>query len=160
MCIRDSSKLGVPTSVRLVQGELYAQLMNEGHFDIAAVFGAQMGPTVHPSTSEGRFFAADAQLEKASGLHRSRQAEEWVAELRVSMDPKRARELTGLLARQQNESVSFIPCFEKRLMVFVQNGPRVEGWPDADSPLWSAAPLGVERLYCSLAVQGYLRPAP
>lgn len=153
------NQLGVPTSVRLVQGELYAQLMNEGKFDIAAVFGAQMGPTVHPSTSEGRFFAADAQLEKASGLQRSRQAQEWVAELRVSMDPNRARELTGLLARQQNESVSFIPCFEKRLMVFVQNGPRLEGWPAEDSPLWSAAPLGVERLYCSLAVQGYLRPS-
>ena len=82
-----------------------------------------------------------------------------MAELRVSMDPNRARELTGLLARQQNESVSFIPCFEKRLMVFVQNGPRLEGWPAEDSPLWSAAPLGVERLYCSLAVQGYLRPS-
>lgn len=153
------NKLGLNTSVRLVQGELYAQLMNEGKFDLAAVFGAQMGPTVHPSTSEGRFFAADAQLEKASGLHRSREAEEWVAELRVSMDPKRARELTGLLARKQNENVSFIPCFEKRLMVFVQDGPRVQGWPAEDSPVWSAAPLGVERLYCSLAVQGYLKPA-
>ncbi|MBX3168446.1 MAG: hypothetical protein KF760_13595 [Candidatus Eremiobacteraeota bacterium] len=153
------NKLGVAANVRLVQGELYAQLMNEGKFDIAAVFGAQMGPTVHPSTSEGRFFAADAQLEKASGLPRSRQAQDWVAELRVSLDPRRTRELTGRLARQQNESVSFIPCFEKRLMVFVQNGPRVEGWPSEDSPLWSAAPLGVERLYCSLAVQGYLRPS-
>lgn len=153
------NKLGVPTAVRLVQGELYAQLMNEGKFDIAAVFGAQMGPTVHPSTSEGRFFANDAQLEKASGLPRTRQGPDWVSELRLSMDPKRTRELTSLLARQQNESVSFIPCFEKRLMVFVQEGPRVQGWPDQDSPLWSAAPLGVERLYCSLAVQGYLRPS-
>jgi len=153
------NKVGVPAAVRLVQGELYAQLLNEGKFDIAAVFGAQMGPTVHPSTSEGRFFANDAQLEKASGLPRTGQGPDWVSELRLSMDPKRTRELTGLLARKQNESVSFIPCFEKRLMVFVQDGPRVEGWPGPESPLWSAAPLGVERLYCSLAVQGYLKPA-
>jgi peptide/nickel transport system substrate-binding protein len=153
------SKLGAPASVRLVQGELYAQLLNEGQFDIAAVFGAQMGPTVHPSTSEGRFFANDAQLEKASGLPRNRRWPDMISELRVSMDPKRTQELTRQLARQQNESVSFIPCFEKRLMVFVQDGPRVQGWPAEDSPLWSAAPLGVERLYCSLAVQGYLRPS-
>jgi peptide/nickel transport system substrate-binding protein len=154
------SKLGVPASVRLVQGELYSQLMMEGKFDIAAVFGAQMGPTVHPSTSEGRFFAAEAQLEKASGLPRNPQAEQWVADLRVSMDPEKSRQLCAQLARLQNESVSFIPCFEKRLMIFVQDQPRVTGWPDADSPLWSAAPLGVERLYCSLAAQGLLRPAP
>ncbi len=152
------SKLGVPATVRLVQGELYAQLLMEGKFDIAAVFGAQMGPTVHPSTSEGRFFADDAQLEKASGLPR-RGGAGMVAELRVSMDPKRTQELTRMLARRQNESVSFIPCFEKRLMIFVQDGPRVQGWPGEESPLWSAAPLGVERLYCSLAVQGYLRPS-
>ncbi|MBS2035796.1 hypothetical protein JST97_12480 [bacterium] len=154
------TKLGVPASVRLVQGELYAQLLMEGKFDLAAVFGAQMGPTVHPSTSEGRFFARDAQLEKACGLPRNSQAEQWVADLRVSMDADQSRELCTRLARLQNESVSFIPCFEKRLLVFVQEGPRVTGWPAPDSPLWSAAPLGVERLYCSLAVQGYLRPAP
>ncbi|MFN8606392.1 MAG: ABC transporter substrate-binding protein [Vulcanimicrobiota bacterium] len=152
--------LGVPASVRLVQGELYAQLLMEGKFDLAAVFGAQMGPTVHPSTSEGRFFARDAQLERASGLPRNQQAEKWVDDLRVSMDEQHTRQLCAQLARLQNESVSFIPCFEKRLLIFVQDGPRVTGWPPADSPLWSAAPLGVERLYCSLAVQGLLRPAP
>lgn len=154
------TKLGVPSSVRLVQGELNAQLLQQGQFEIAAVFGAQMGPTVHPATSEGRFFSPDAQLQTAAGLPRNRQAEDWVTELRLSRDPKRARWLVQQLARAQNENVSFIPCFEKRLLVFVQDRPRVEGWPADDSPLWSAAPLGVERLYCSLIVQGLIRPAP
>jgi peptide/nickel transport system substrate-binding protein len=154
------TKLGVTANVRLVQGDLYAVLMRQGDFDMAAVFGAQMGRTVHPSTSAGRFFSRDAQLQTASGLPLDAEAERWVAQLRVERDFAKAQELARKLARRQNETVSFIPCFEKRLMVFVQEGPRVVGWPAPDSARWSAAPLGVENLYCSLIVHGELRPAP
>jgi len=154
------TQFGIPCSVRLVQGDLYANLLQEGKFDLAAVFGAQMGRTVHPSTSMGRFFSPNAQLEKASGLPHDAEAALWVQQLRLEMDPKKARELTRKLALRQNERVSFIPCFEKRLMIFVQEGPRVVGWPPANSPLWSAAPLGVENVYCSMIVHGHLRPAP
>lgn len=150
------TRLGVPTEVRLVQGELYTSLMQEGRFDIAAVFGAQMGRTVHPSTSYGRFFAPDAQLEKASGVPNPAAAE-LVNQLRTAMDPKETQALCRQLSRLQNDSLTFIPCFEKRLMVFVQDGPGVTGWPAADSPLWSAAPLSVESLYCSLMVRGLVR---
>lgn len=154
------TKLGVRSQVRLVQGELYASMLREGEFDLGAVFGAQMGRTVHPSTSTGRYFSRDAQLQTASGLPLDQQAEEWVSELRIESDPEKARELARKLAKRQNDTVSFIPCFEKRLMVFVQDGTRVTGWPDADSPRWSAAPLGVENMYVSMIVSGLLRPAP
>ena len=154
------TQFGIPAQVRLVQGDLYASLMQQGQFDLAAVFGAQMGRTVHPSTSMGRFFSHDAQLQKASGLPDDQEAQGWVQQLRLERDPRRARELARKLARRQNEQVTFLPCFEKRLMIFVQEGPRVVGWPAADSPLWSAAPLGVENLYVSMIVHGYLRAAP
>lgn len=154
------TKLGVTANVRLVQGDLYASLMQQGDFDIAAVFGAQMGRTVHPSTSAGRFFSPEAQLQKASGLPLDTEAQRWVSQLRVELDPIKARDLARKLARRQNETVSFIACFEKRLMIFVQEGTRVTGWPEPKSPLWSAAPLGVENMYASMIVRGHLRPAP
>lgn len=147
------TRLGVPTEVRLVQGELYTSLMQEGRFDIAAVFGSQMGRTVHPSTSYGRFFAPDAQLQRASGVANPEGAA-LVNDLRLAMDPEQSRRMCRRLSQLQNESLTFIPCFEKRLMIFVQDGPGVTGWPAADSPLWSAAPLSVESLYCSLMVRG------
>lgn len=154
------TKLGVPCQVRLVQGELYASMLREGDFDLAGVFGAQMGRTVHPSTSAGRYFSRDAQLQTASGLPLDPQAQGWVDQLRIEQDPQKARELAQKLALRQNQNVSFIPCFEKRLMVFVQDGQRVTGWPGPESPRWSAAPLGVENMYTSMIVSGLLRPAP
>ena len=154
------TKMGVIANVRLVQGDLYAVLLRDGKFDIAAVFGAQMGRTIHPATSTGRYFSKDAQLQTASGLPPDPEAQEWVADLRLERDPEKARELARKLARRQNETVSFIPCFEKRLMIFVQDGTRITGWPAADSPEWSAAPLGVENMYTSMVVRGHLRPAP
>lgn len=154
------TKLGVRSQVRLVQGELYASMLREGEFDLAAVFGAQMGRTVHPSTSAGRYFSRDAQLQTASGLPFDHEAATWVSQLRREQDPAKARVLAQKLARRQNETLSFLPCFEKRLMVFVQDGTRVTGWPAADSPRWSAAPLGVENMYASMIVSGLLRPAP
>lgn len=148
------TRAGIPTEVRLVQGELYAELLKNGDFDVAAVFGAQMGRTIHPSTSEGRFFALDGQLQVAAGYPSGRPAARKVEALRLETDPVRARQLTRELATLQNESRTFIPCFEKRLMIFVQDGDRLRGWPPADSPLWSAAPLGVENLYANLIVRG------
>ncbi len=152
------TQFGIPCSVRLVQGDLYASLLEQGQFDLAGVFGAQMGRTGHPSISMGRFFSPDGQLQKASGIPLKAEEKSWVDQLRLCTNPAESRKLTQQLAQRQNDSVSFIPCFEKRLMIFVQDGTRVTGWPAADSPLWSAAPLGVERLYCTLAVQGYLKP--
>lgn len=154
------TRLGVSAQVRLVQGDLYAVMLRDGDFDLAAVFGAQMGRTIHPATSTGRYFSKDAQLQTASGLPLDSEAQSWVDALRVERDPARARELAGKLAQRQNETISFIPCFEKRLMIFVQDGARVTGWPEPDSPYWSAAPLGVESLYASLIVHGHLKPAP
>jgi peptide/nickel transport system substrate-binding protein len=154
------SKLGVPAQVRLVQGDLYAVMLRDGDFDLAAIFGAQMGRIMHPAVSAGRYFSRDAQLQTASGLPLDEEAEGWVNDLRVELDPEKGRLLARQLARRQNQTLSFIPCFEKRLMIFVQDGTRVTGWPAPDSPLWSAAPLGVENLYASMVVHGYLRPAP
>jgi peptide/nickel transport system substrate-binding protein len=154
------TKLGINAHVRLIPGDLYAVLMRDGKFDIAAVFGAQMGRTIHPATSNGRYFSRDAQLQTASGLPLDTEAVAWVEQLRLERDMEKARELAQKLARRHNETVSFIPCFEKRLLVFVQDGTRVTGWPAADSPLWSAAPLGVENMYTSMIVHGHLRPAP
>lgn len=154
------TKLGVPANVRLVQGDLYAVLLRDGKFDLAAVFGAQMGRIIHPAVSTGRYFSKDAQLQTASGLPLDPEAQDWVSELRIERDLGKARELARKLAQRQNEAVSFIPCFEKRLLIFVQDGTRITGWPAADSPLWSAAPLGVESMYASMIVHGHLRPAP
>ncbi|MEW6279559.1 MAG: ABC transporter substrate-binding protein [Candidatus Eremiobacterota bacterium] len=151
---------GLPARVRLVPGELYASFLQDGRFDLAASFGSQMGRWVHPSVSLSRFFYNDAPLTAGAGLPRVRQGmdtHDMVVRLLRETDPARSRELVERLTLANSRDLPFLPCFEKRLMIFVQDGVRVSGWPAADDPMWSAAPLGVESLYCAMVVEGLLR---
>ena len=157
------TSFGLPTEVRLLPGDLYGSMLADARFDLAATFGGQMGRYQHPSAPLSTFFYLGSPLQAASGLPEVREGVDTgalVRALRVEMDPQKTRQEVAKLAMIQHNSLAFVPCFEKRLNIFTQDGPRVTGWPRADSPLWSAAPLGVESLYALLAVQGLLRPAP
>ena len=157
------TRFGFPSEVRLVPNDLFGSLLADGKFDMAATFGGQMGRYVHPSAPLGAFFFPGSPLQVASGLGEEREGvntRELIEALRLEMDPDKTRSLVARLASVQHRSLSFLPCYEKRLNIFVQDGPRVTGWPPASSPLWSAAPLGVESLYALLAARGLLREAP
>ena len=156
------TRFGVPSEVRLLQGELYFSSMQAGHFQVAACFGAQMGRTVHAATAYGRFFSPGGQIEAASGWKPplGSHPDKLVEQLRMAPEGAESRQLSRELTRMEAGAVRFVPCFEKRLNVFVADGPRVRGWPASDSPLWSAAPLGVENLYASMIARGLVGGQP
>ncbi|GMU56092.1 MAG: hypothetical protein AMXMBFR33_52380 [Candidatus Xenobia bacterium] len=154
------SRAGLPARVRLVPGELFSAWMLDGNFDLAASFGAQLGRWVHPSVALSRFFYRQAPLQAGAGLPLVREGVDThstVEQLGLETDPERSRQLLQTLLLANSRDLPFIPCFEKRLMIFVQDGRRVSGWPGPEDPLWSAAPLGVEALYCQLLSQGTVR---
>ncbi len=151
------TRAGVPAEVRLVPGELYSSWMLDGNFDVAASFGAQLGRWVHPYVALARFFYRDAPLQAGSGLPIVRgdvDTHKLVERLSRESDPEKSRALVETLLAQNARDIPFIPCFEKRLMIFVQDGKRVSGWPLDTDPLWSAAPLGVEALYGEMLQEG------
>lgn len=154
------TRAGLKTEVRLVPGELYSAWMLDGNFDLAASFGAQLGRWVHPSVALARFFYRQAPLQAGAGLPIERDGVDThalVERLGLETDPQKSRKLTETLLRFNARDIPFIPIFEKRLMIFVQDGRRVSGWPGENDPIWSAAPLGVEALYCQLLIQGAVR---
>lgn len=151
------TRAGLKAEVRLVPGELYSAWMLDGNFDLAASFGAQLGRWVHPSVALARFFYHDAPLQAGAGLPLVRNGVDLhkaVERLGLETDPARSQALLRTLVAANARDLPFIPCFEKRLTIFVQDGKRVSGWPPPQDPLWSAAPLGVESLYCQLLVTG------
>lgn len=154
------SRAGLKAEVRLVPGELYNSWLLDGNFDLAATFGPQLGRWVHPSVALNRFFYRDATLQAGAGLPIVRDGldtHEVVEALGLETDPVKSRQLVQTLVARNASDLPWIPCFEKRLMIFVLDGKRVQGWPAQDDPIWSAAPLGVEALYCQLLVQGTVR---
>lgn len=160
-------KFGIPTRIRTIPFELFSSSLRDNNFDLAAENGAQMSKYGHPSISYNRFFYKGGQIETAAGLPavvtvdgEKINTQKLAVELGQVVDPKREKEIVEKLALVLNEKLPFISCYEKRIMIFTQNGKRVTGWPPGDDPIWACAPGGVEVLYCTLIVKGMIKPAP
>lgn len=161
------TKFGIPTQVRTVPLELFSSSIRDHKFDMAAENGAQMSKYGHPSISYNRFFMEGGLIKTASGIpdvldYKGEKVNTYqlAMELNQTIDPEKEKEIVEKLAWIANEELPFLTCYEKRIMIFVDRGIRVVGWPKRDDPIWSCAPGGVEMLYSTLIVKGYLKPAP
>jgi len=160
-------KFGIKCEIRTRQREIYASMLQDNNFDIAADNGAQFTKYGDPSISLNRFFWKGAIIQKAAGLpevlnYKGREVNtrELAEELYSVMDHERRKEIVEILAFLINENLPYLACYEKRLMIFTTDGKRVTGWPAESDPIWGAAPGAVENLYCTMIVKGILKPAP
>jgi peptide/nickel transport system substrate-binding protein len=159
------TRFGIKTQVRVVPMEIYSQRIRERNFDIAAENGSQLNKYGHPSVAYNRFYMKGSLMQMASGLPETQNymgktinTRLLTDELNKIVDEKRTREIVKQLAYVTNENLPYLACYEKRFMIFVQNGKRVQGWLPADSPIWGAAPGGIENLYSTMIVKGMIKP--
>ncbi len=153
---------GLQTEIRVLKRDLYAARMADGDFDLAASFGCQLGRYGDPTLALERFFLPGGQLQMAAGLPAvvdGLDTGELARRIRLIRDPDSKREALGRLARVAHQELPFLACFEKRLTLFLNDGPRVEGWPAGDDPIWTALPAGAETIYATLLAQGRVAPA-
>ncbi|MHB2020190.1 MAG: ABC transporter substrate-binding protein [Candidatus Xenobia bacterium] len=161
------SRFGIPVEIVAVMPDLYASRLASQDYDLAAIDGVQMAALADPSVAFSRFFDEGGQIQQACGLPRIFQRDgrridtaALQTELAHTVDPARQRQIDGDLAWVINEQVPYVACYEKNLMIFVRDGTRVAGWPDAHDEIWDAAPGGVEMLFATLLAKGFVRPAP
>lgn len=161
------NRFGIPCQVRVVAGDLYGPMLTGGKFDMAVENGSQMSKYGQPSISLDRFFDQSGYVRMAGGLPlvmkdragRSVDTHAMVLALRDASTPERQKEITGELAWIANENLPYLAIYEKHSMIFIQDGPRITGWPGPDDRLWEAATGGVESVFCTMMVKGVLRPA-
>ncbi len=153
---------GMEAEIRVLKRDLYAARMADGEFDLAASFGGQLGRYGDPTLAMERFFLPGGQLQRAAGLPAvvdGLDTGELARRIRLMRNPEEKREALGSLARVAHEELPFLACFEKRLTLFLNDGLRVEGWPEGDDPIWTALPSGAETIYATLLAQGRVVPA-
>ncbi len=156
---------GIPTMVLTVPPGMRPPVYEAGEFDLGIEFGAAWWGTGHPFTGYSRIF--EGLLPRFAG-YESRpvvtingvvyDTGALLDELAITVDPERTRELVEKLAFVMNEWAPVLSFAEKTLMIFHVDGVRVTGWPDADDPVWTLAPGGIERVYMLLITTGVLRP--
>jgi peptide/nickel transport system substrate-binding protein len=61
------------------------------------------------------------------------------------------------LAYVTNEYLPYYSLYEKRMMLFLNDGTRVTGWPAEDDPIYSTCSGGIERMYKVLMQEGILQ---
>ena len=158
-------KLGIQAQIRTYEPSLYHQLLTNNQFDIAANFGSDYKSYAHPGPSFNRYFGTGAYLKVASGMPdicRSYDGHEIVLAKAVENiyyqdDPVKLKATVGHLAWIANEYLPFLTIYEKNLMVFLVDGVRVKGWPDANDPLWTMSSCGLETLFAYLMTSGRLQ---
>lgn len=157
---------GIPTTVLTVPPGMRPAVFGAGDFDLGIEFGAAWWGTGHPFTGFSRIFAG-AWLQEFAGYEKypvvtidgvTFDTGAILDELAITVDPERTRELVEKLAFVMNEWAPVLSFAEKTLMIFHVDGVRVTGWPDADDPVWTLAPGGIERVYMLLITTGVLRP--
>lgn len=161
------SKFGIPCDVRVVPGEIFYVMLRDQKFDLAAENGSQLGKYGHPSISLDRYFAKGSVIQTASGLlenlpgrnGKKVNTASLALKLGQTLNPPLRNEITMELAWVTNEYLPYLPCYEKRLMIFIQDKKRVTGWPSDNDPLWKGAPGGIENIFCTMIVKGILKPA-
>jgi len=159
------TKFGIPAEVRVIPMDIYSTtVMQERNFDIATESGAQLNKFGHPSVSFNRFYQKGSIIQVSSGLPSKLKykdemidTEKLVYNLNLTVDAGKSAEMIEKLAWITNENLAFLPCYEKHILIFTADGKRVTGWPAKDDKIWSAAPGGIENLFCTMIVKGKIR---
>ncbi|MFC1745477.1 ABC transporter substrate-binding protein [Candidatus Riflebacteria bacterium] len=160
-------EFGVDAKVRLFEANIYGSQILSSNFDIAAQFGTDYKRFAHPGPSYRRYFGKTGFIRKASGFPSTALSydgstinfEKHIMAMYKENDFKKVKELVKELAWVANEELPFLTIYEKRLMIFLQEGKHVKGWPAAKDPIWSTASQGLEKLYCYLIAEGIVKDA-
>lgn len=157
------TNFGIKAEARAVPGWEYWRMLNEGDYQMAIDWAATWWHFAHPWAGYNRMFAGETAQrvgfpEEVVGPEaRPINLPDLVTELGATSDPDRQRELVETLAWVANEYLPQLPYLEKRLQIFHLDWVRVTGWPDNDDPIWSVAPGGIERVYCTLMTEGTIK---
>jgi peptide/nickel transport system substrate-binding protein len=160
------SHLGISTQVRTYDAALYHQLLRQGQIDLAAAFGFDYRQLMHPGVSLDRLFSRGGYLGQAAGLPlrlngrkgRPLALQERVETVVGSADAKAARASAEDLLWLANQELPFLAIYEKRISVFALEGERVQGWPQANDPIWSLSSTSIDTVYAYLLSSGRLQP--
>lgn len=157
------TNFGIKTEARAIPGWEYWRMLNEREYQMAIDWAATWWYFAHPWAGYKRMFVGETARrvsfpEEVEGPEGEMiNLPDLVTELGVTLEPDRQRELVETLAWVANEYLPQLPYLEKRLQIFHLDGVRVTGWPDDDDPIWSVAPGGIERVYCTLMTEGTIK---
>jgi peptide/nickel transport system substrate-binding protein len=157
--------IGIETELRARDGAIYGSILSNGEFSLAAEFGTDYRRFAHPATSFTRYFGNSGFIRYCSSFPQTVSGPDGrEVDLQKSVDllyqernTEKLRQEVQKLAWIANENLPFLTIYEKKLMIFVQDGKRVSGWPEADDPLWSMASGGIEKLYTYLLSADFLK---
>ncbi|MGY4706298.1 ABC transporter substrate-binding protein [Candidatus Bipolaricaulota sp. J31] len=148
-------------------GAIYWKSIRAGNFDVCLEWTATSWGYAHPWAELRRTLHKDADTAKTVDITaitlygpdgKPVDTTALVDELGATFDLEKQKELIKTLAWIHNENLPVIPFVEKRLMIFYLDGVRATGWPAPDDPLWLLSPGGAERGYCTLLVEGIVKP--
>ncbi len=156
------TKSGIKANVRTLEGSYFHQQLQNNNFDIASNFGSDFKMYAHPATSFGRFFDKNGYIKRASALSDNVNGRDGI---RINLQEQvelivgdKMKENVSLplkkLSWVANEYLPFLPIYEKNLTVFIVDGERVTGWPQANDSVWSSSSSGIESLYSFLISTG------
>ena len=157
---------GIPTTVLTIPEDMRMPILMAGEFDLTIAFGPAWWGTGHPFTGFDRlyrhvWFQDHAGFEEFPVITIDGVVFDTGAlldQLAKVVCPVEEVRLVEKLAFVTNEWVPGIFFLEKTLQIFHVDGIRATGWPDADDPIWTIAPGGIERAYVLLITKGILRP--
>ncbi len=161
---RQWKEFGFDVSVTLVPEGMWGQIVGAGQFDVCVWFNVAWWGYAHPYTGYDTMFRG--WVADLTGLNATMEFDTPWGKLKPidlldalgrEADLAKQREIVEKLAWITNEYVLYIPTAEKALQIFYSEA-RFIGWPPKDSPLWSIAPGGIERLYVLLIGSGILKP--
>lgn len=154
---------GIKAEASAVSGWEYWRKLNEGEYQMAIDWAATWWHFAHPWAGYNRMFAGETAQrvgfpEEVEGPEGEMiDLLDLVIQLGATFELDRQKEIVEMLAWVANEYLPQLPYLEKRLQIFHLDGVRVTGWPDNNDPIWSVAPGGVERLYCTLMTEGTIK---
>lgn len=164
--VQQLNDFGFKVEMELIPEGMRDQVMQAGDYEIAFEDVTSWQGFPHPLTGYQRLYDGNvAQItdfpakEKHSTPWGELSPYDLILELQKNVeDEDKASELVQQLAYITNENLPVIPCYEKVLPIFINDGNRVTGWLPEDDPIWSLAAGGVERVYNLLISDGKIEP--
>ena len=127
---------GIRATVMIKEAPVANSMLTTSNFSMAGWFGSDMSMFVHPSTVYERIYGSSGFVKKVSGLPNLLKSFDGIEYQTASMAEKIVRDpdlnvenkkIIEHLAWMTNEYLPFVSVYEKRLMIFLQDGKRVRG---------------------------------
>lgn len=163
------SNFGIASECQPRDNAVYWDDQTSNNFDVDIGWFATYWGTGHPYTGyEGMFNPQNSRAQEmgtditATGEFETPDGEmidpfDLVVQLGQATEFEDQQAIVRKLAYITNENLFALPYLEKSLGIY-RNSARVEGWPEADDPLWTMCGGGIERFYATLMVKGTIAP--